>query len=68
MDEIGTCHIGDGAYGVFSNAILVVGTDPTETQSLVAVLAVAAKESRIEHSIVGVDSIDGNSNVSSLAF
>jgi hypothetical protein len=68
MDEIGSCHIGDSADGILSNTILMVSTDPAKTQSLVVVVAVATKESRIEDPVVGVKSFDDDANVGSVSF
>jgi hypothetical protein len=66
MDEVGTGHIGDGADSILSNPILMMGTNSTETQLLLQVQAMAVEELGIENTVISLDCLDSNLNISCL--
>ena len=67
MNEIFACHVRDGTDGILSHSILMMSTNPTEMQLLLASRAMVMEEFSVEDSIVCMDGPNGGTNISCLA-
>ncbi len=65
MNHTSPSHVGDGLNGALSDAILMVSTNPTGRESLLKDITVLPKLSRVENTIVGMQSLNLDANLGS---
>ena len=68
MEHIGMGHVGDCLDGTFSNTILVVSINSTESKSLAEALTVRVKVGAAKDPVIRMIAFDGNAHIGSLMF
>ena len=67
MNEIRAGHVRDGSDSALSHPVLMMSTNPTETQLLEARRTMVTEECRVENAVVCMDGPNGGTNISCLA-